>query len=205
MSCPSQARHSSCSSVCLSCCFVVGRPDERSTRRQRERPVPLTGRRQTYQPSINTVPGLVADYAGQYLDGPAITVDNFAGASQGSVYLDYVLDHDSAKLVFLFRSTPGGTNWTKVAQLGFAAGGAQVAIGTNHEVYVVWKEITNGGTSLKFTLSKSTNLGTNFSAPVDILTNNFAGYDLQLTRSNSSDPSDYFSTPITPVLSVNPV
>jgi len=132
-------------------------------------------------------------------------VDNFAGASQGSVYFDYVLDHNSAKQVFLFRSTAGGTNWTKVAQLGFAAGGAQVAIGTNHEVFVVWKEITNGGTTLKFTLSKSSNLGTNFSAPVDILTNNFAGYDLQLTRSNSSDPGDYFSTPITPVLSVNPV
>jgi hypothetical protein len=155
---------------------------------------------QTFLPPTNAVPGLIASLVSDLLDKPAIAVDNFHGQGQGNVYLAYYLTNK----IVVYRSGPGGVTWQYSTNLGTSAFGAQVAVGPTHEVYLVWRRLTESFSSI-FDISKSTNLGTNFSDAIPFLTNNFPGFDLGLRRSNTSPPEDSFRTPILAILAANPV
>ena len=140
----------------------------------------------TFLAPVNGTPGFTAT-ASQ--DKPWITVDNFAGTGQGTVYLAWRnFDTDTTKAgIRVTHSTDDGVTWIPSGGVRLTSGGqgASIFVGTDHAVYVMWLE------SKSLRLKKSTDRGATFSATtttVATLLSNGVNGDLALTggfRSNS--------------------
>ena len=130
----------------------------------------------TFGQPVNGTPGAnSADSA----DKPWITVDNFAGAGQGNVYLVW-RDFGSVPAnngVRFTRSTNGGTTWTPngglllVSEGSFNVQGPNVVVGPDHAVYVFWLDQSAGaGTANIVKMRKSTDFGVTFGTAVTVAT-----------------------------------
>jgi immune inhibitor InhA-like protein len=138
-----------------------------------------------------------------FQDKQWLTVDNFAGAGNGNVYL-VARDFGVGNGIYFFRSTDhgatfgpsGGTLITPGAQ------GAFVSVGTDHSVYAFWF----AGTSIQ--MRKSTDQGLTFGAPVIVAPGLVGGVngDLALTgiRQGTTVAAGFRSNEF-PHAAVNPV
>src|SRR5215470_17517731 len=138
-----------------------------------------------------------------FQDKEWITVDNFAGAGNGNVYL-VARDFGVGNGIYFFRSTDhgstfgpsGGTLITPGAQ------GAFVSVGPDHSVYALWY----AGATVQ--MRKSTDQGLTFGAPVTVASGLIGGTngDLGLTgiRQGTTTASGFRSSEF-PHAAVNPV
>jgi hypothetical protein len=138
-----------------------------------------------------------------FQDKEWITVDNFAGAGNGNVYL-VARDFGVGNGIYFFRSTDhgstfgpsGGTLITPGAQ------GAFVAVGPDHSVYAFWF----AGATIQ--MRKSTDQGLTFGAPITVASGLVGGVngDLALTgiRQGTTTPAGFRSSEF-PHAAVNPV
>lgn len=113
----------------------------------------------TFQAPVNGAPRDNALW-----DKDWLTVDNFPGQGQGTVYL-VARDFGSGNGILLFRSTDGGDSWTPNGRLVVSAGqgnltGAWVAVGPDHAVYVGWYDERTA--SERIMIKKSTDGGLTF-------------------------------------------
>jgi hypothetical protein len=155
----------------------------------------------SFVPPINPFAGLQPASTDSVLDKPALVVDNFPGPGNGNVYLAVTWQKPSPINLLVARSVDG-VNWTNSAEFQ-SAEAPTLTIGRDHTVYLLWTG-NSGGTN-RFFFSKSSDLGTNFSAGTVILTNNSSSSDLRLRRFNGTDASDFFRTAIIPTLAADPV
>jgi hypothetical protein len=100
----------------------------------------------TLQPPVDAFPNLVTG-SGDFIDKPWVTVDNAAGAGQGTVY---AVGRNSPgggtgtlpDGIYVSRSTDGGANWSVMNSGASLAGGqvngANVVVGNDHALYVFW-------------------------------------------------------------------
>src|SRR5262249_54185423 len=132
---------------------------------------------------VNGTPG------GSSEDKEWLTVDNFAGAGQGNVYL-ISRNFGGGAGIYLYRSTNHGdsfgpTGGTLIAGEGsFNVQGAFVTVGSDHSVYVFWLDQSAGSaTSNIVKMRKSTDQGVTFGPEVALATLNTTGVngDLGLT------------------------
>src|SRR5262249_43453928 len=128
-----------------------------------------------------------------FQDKEWITVDNFAGAGAGNVYL-VARDFGAGNGIYFFRSTDNGatvgpTGGTLITP-GFQ--GAFVTVGPDHSVYVFWY----AGATLQ--MRKSTDGGLTFGLPVIVALGLVGGVngDLGLTgvRQGTTTASPYRSS-----------
>jgi hypothetical protein len=145
--------------------------------------------------------------SGASLDKDWLTVDNFAGAGQGNVYL-VALDLNNSGIYF-FNSTNQGQSFGPSGGTLIASGivqGAWVAVGPDHAVYVAWLDQNTATGSIK--LRKSTDQGQSFGPAVTITTLQTTGIDgdLGLTgiRVGTSTAAPFRSNAF-PQLLANPV
>jgi|YelNatPaOPRAMG01_1025707.scaffolds.fasta_scaffold12882_5 hypothetical protein len=131
-----------------------------------------------FEGPFNVARGITNRYLTEFADGPSLTVDNFAGTGQGTVYATFAV---SGLGPAFCRSDPGGTNWTNTAALR----GVPV-VAPNHDLYLFVKPWLQ-----PFVIYISTNQGTNFSAPIqtDI---DFSDFQFALFRSVQASAEDYF-------------
>ena len=154
---------------------------------------------------MNASPGLTPTNRTDIADKGALIVNNISGPGQGDVYLAIQWDNSTSNALIVCRSTAGGTNWQVMHPFIGAPGahGPSWAIRTNsttssHEVCLLWIE------GRRLTFSKSTNRGTNFSNPAEILTltnNDFGSFNLK----RYAGAGDTFRAPVIPTLTANPV
>src|SRR5262249_5785884 len=134
---------------------------------------------ESFLPPINALPGVVPTAVGDIADKPALIADNFPGDGQGNVYLAITWQKTNTTTLLVYRSASGGNSWTNSTEMiiaGTSAGGGSFAIAPNHDVYLAWPASPAGNP--RFYLTKSTDLGTNFSAPTTpFLTNNASSID----------------------------
>jgi hypothetical protein len=138
-----------------------------------------------------------------FQDKEWITVDNFAGAGNGNVYL-VARDFGVGNGIYFFRSTDhgstfgpsGGTLITPGAQ------GAFIAVGPDHSIYAFWY----AGATIQ--MRKSTDQGLTFGAPVTVASGLVGGTngDLALTgiRQGTTTPAGFRSSEF-PHAAINPV
>src|SRR5262249_54865459 len=114
----------------------------------------------TFTAPVNCAPGTTG-----LQDKDWITVDNFAGAGQGNVYVVW-RDFGPGNAVKFSSSTDGGAGYsppggTVIAGAGaFNVQGAYVTVGPDHAVYVFWLDQSAGlGTPNIIKMRKSTNFG----------------------------------------------
>jgi hypothetical protein len=105
-------------------------------------------------------------------DKPWIAVDNSDSAYSGNVYLawTHVTEGGGFDIVFS-RSTDHGRTWSEPLRIGHPGGavqGAQVAVGPDGEIYVVYGKQVLGWKNGQLFLVKSTDGGVTFSDPVSI-------------------------------------
>lgn len=157
---------------------------------------------QAFSPPVNAAPGNLQD---DFLDKSWITVDNYPGSGNGNVYLTYTqfafgyAPHG----IYLTRSTDGGASWGPAGGLlisseGAYVQGSQVVVGPDHTVYVFWVD-ENSYSGDILMMSKSTDQGLTFSAPITVQQLHNYGY-LGLSSING-----YFNTNSFPAVAVNPV
>jgi hypothetical protein len=98
-----------------------------------------------------------------FQDKEWITVDNFAGAGNGNVYL-VVRDFGGGNGIYFFRSTDNGLTFGPNGGTFIASGnqGAYVTVGPDHSVYAFWW----AGATLQ--MRKSTNQGLTFGPAVTV-------------------------------------
>src|SRR5262249_43321607 len=138
-----------------------------------------------------------------FQDKEWITVDNFAGAGAGNVYL-VARDFGAANGIYFFRSTDNGATFGPSGGTLITPGfqGAFVVVGPDHSVYVFWY----AGTTLQ--MRKSTDQGLTFGAPVIVASGLAGGVngDLALTgiRQGTTTPAGFRSSEF-PHAAVNPV
>jgi len=138
-----------------------------------------------------------------FQDKEWITVDNFAGAGAGNVYL-VARDFGAGNGIYFFRSTDNGATFGPSGGTLITPGaqGAFVAVGPDHSVYAFWW----AGPTLQ--MRKSTDQGVTFGAPVTIASNLIGGTngDLGLTgiRQGTTTPAGFRSNEF-PHAAVNPV
>jgi hypothetical protein len=145
-----------------------------------------------------------------------ITVDNTpgpAGSGYGNVYLvwtDFQFKNNGSLIdngIYFTRSTDDGRSWGPSGGVPLVTDkfgqGAFVTVGPDHTVYVFWWDGTNPSENIQ--MSKSTDLGQTFSAPVIVtgLRTNGGNGDLGLTYSNTNSSS--FHSNAYPQAAVNPV
>jgi hypothetical protein len=96
-----------------------------------------------------------------FQDKEWITVDNFAGAGNGNVYV-VARDFGVGNGIYFFRSTDNGDTFGPSGGTLITAGaqGAFVAVGPDHSIYVFWY----AGTTIQ--MRKSTDQGLTFGPPV---------------------------------------
>ena len=157
---------------------------------------------QSFQNPSNAAPDLPAASDRAIADKPALVVDNFSGQYQGNIYLAFHADATGGgSRILIYRSTAGGTNWTKAHEYALGSSHASLAVGANHDVYVVFRSILP--TQNRFSFSKSTNGGTNFTTPSSpFLTNNFPSPTFELSRSPTD--TNVFRAPMLPFMAANP-
>jgi immune inhibitor InhA-like protein len=151
----------------------------------------------TWMAPVNGTPG------GSGEDKEWITVDNFAGAGNGNVYL-VSRRFGAGPGIYFFRSTDQGATFGPNLGTLIVPGsqGAFVAVGPDHSVYVFWY----AGATLQ--MRKSTDQGLTFGAPVTVASGLVGGVngDLGLTgiRQGTTTPSGFRSSEF-PHAAVNPV
>ena len=139
-----------------------------------------------------------------------MTVDNFAGSQQGTIYLA-ARRFDAGNGIFLFRSTDSGFTWAQTAQV--ASGipnnvqNPWVGVGPDHSLYTFY--LNDSASSPSIVMKKSTDGGFTFAAPVTVTNLNPSlgiNGDLGLTgiRNGTVTPAG-FRSPDTPQAVVNPV
>src|SRR5499426_3335708 len=151
----------------------------------------------TWMAPVNGTPGGASE------DKEWITVDNFAGAGNGNVYL-VSRRFAAPQGIYFFRSTDHGAtfgpNLGTLITPGFQ--GAFVAVGPDHSVYAFWY----AGPTLQ--MRKSTNQGLTFGPPVTVASGLVGGVngDLGLTgiRQGTATPAGFRSNEF-PHAAVNPV
>ncbi|HEX5081206.1 MAG TPA: PxKF domain-containing protein [Blastocatellia bacterium] len=96
-----------------------------------------------------------------FQDKEWITVDNFAGAGNGNVYV-VARDFGAGNGIYFFRSTDNGDTFGPSGGTLITSGaqGAFVAVGPDHSIYVFWY----AGTTIQ--MRKSTDQGLTFGPPV---------------------------------------
>jgi hypothetical protein len=166
----------------------------------------------TFAPPLDGSPGFVLGV--DRVDKPWIAVDNYPGPGYGNVYLvwtDFQFKNNGSltdKGIFFTRSTDDGQTWGPSGSVPIAVQpqtgvqDAWVTVGPDHSVFVIW---WFGEQSQEILMSKSTDQGQTFSAPVVVTglrTNGGLG-DLGLTYSNTN--SSTFHTSVIPQAAVNPV
>jgi len=165
----------------------------------------------TFNTSVSGTPGFVdgVDRA----DKPWITVDNYPGPGYGNAYLvwtDFQFKNNGSLVdngIYFTRSTDDGQTWGPSGGVPLVTDkfgqGAFVTVGPDHTVYVFWWDSTNPSENIQ--MSKSTDLGQTFSAPVIVtgLRTNGSNGDLGLTYSNTNSSS--FKSNAYPQAAVNPV
>src|SRR5262252_5029593 len=138
-----------------------------------------------------------------FQDKEWITVDNFAGAGSGNVYL-VARDFGVGNGIYFFRSIDNGDTFGPSGGTLITPGfqGAFVAVGPDHSVYVFWF----AGATLQ--MRKSTDQGLTFGAPVIAASGLVGGVngDLGLTgvRQGTTTASGFRSSEF-PHAAVNPV
>src|SRR5215475_9903013 len=153
---------------------------------------------ETWQAPVQGAPGKTG-----FQDKEWITVDNFAGAGSGNVYL-VARDFGPGNGIYFFRSTDNGATFGPSGGTLITPGsqGAFVAVGPDHSVYVFWY----AGTTIQ--MRKSTNQGLTFAAPVIVASGLVGGVngDLALTgiRQGTVTPAGFRSSEF-PHAAVNPV
>src|SRR5947207_4823778 len=160
----------------------------------------------TLSAPVNGTPGFVPS-SGDLIDKDWMTVDNFPGAGQGTVYVvarDFPGVNPGAKPagIYLARSINNGTSFG-TPQLIVASGGvgadfnqgAFVAVGPDHSVYLFWFDQISGSNVIR--MRRSTDGGVNFAAAVTVatMTGTAANGDLNID----------FRTNGFPQVAVNPV
>ena len=87
----------------------------------------------TWQAPVNATPG------GTTEDKQWLTVDNFAGAGNGNVYL-LSRRFAAAQGIYFFRSTDNGSTFTPNGGTLIVANsqGAFIEVGPNHSIYAFW-------------------------------------------------------------------
>jgi hypothetical protein len=146
----------------------------------------------TFGAPVNSSPGIVG------VDKPWLTVDNFTGPGQGTIY-QTLTSFGSSTSIVLTRSTNGGTTWGPNGGVTLATGtvqGSNVVVGPDHSVYVFWLD-QNSGT--RILMRRSTDHGQTFGAAVTVAT-------LKTTRVNGDlGLNGGFRTNAFPQAAVNPV
>ncbi|MCZ7616212.1 MAG: T9SS type A sorting domain-containing protein [Ignavibacteriaceae bacterium] len=152
----------------------------------------------TWAAPINGTPG------GSSEDKQWHTVDNFAGAGNGNVYL-ISRRFGGSPGIYFFRSTDDGNTFGPSGGVNIFSGGqgAFVAVGPDHSVYAFYY---NGSTTIQ--VRKSTDFGVSFGSAVTIY-NGIAGGvngDLGLTgKRNGTSSFSSFRSNAFPHVAVNPV
>jgi hypothetical protein len=101
-------------------------------------------------------------------DKPWITVDNATGKGQGNVYVT-LTSFTSSTNIYLARSTNGGSKWgSPVTIASGIVQGSNVAVGTDHAVYVFW--LDGNGSQETIMVRKSTDQGLTFGSAVTVAT-----------------------------------
>jgi hypothetical protein len=170
----------------------------------------------TFNTPMDASPGFVD--GAEVADKPWMAVDNYPGPGYGNVYLawsNFVVKNNGALTdngIYLTRSTDDGQTWGPNGGVPIAVKsgsinvqGANVTVGPDHTVYVLW---WNFNTSENILMSKSTDQGQTFSNPVIVtrlITNSSGGSlgDLGLTYSNTNNSG--FRTNAFPQAAVNAV
>jgi hypothetical protein len=126
--------------------------------------------------AVSWMPAVIGTPGGSSEDKQWMTVDNFAGAGNGNVYL-ISRRFGGAPGIYLHRSTDHGATFSAGLQLWTSGQGAFVAVGPGHEVYTFSLQ----GTTIQ--MRKSTNLGVSFAAAVTVASGQGGGTngDLGLT------------------------
>jgi hypothetical protein len=151
----------------------------------------------TWMAPVNGTPGGASE------DKEWITVDNFAGAGNGNVYL-VSRRFAAPQGIYFFRSTDHGATYGPNGGTLIVTGsqGAFVAVGPDHSVYAFWY----AGTTLQ--MRKSSDQGLTFGAPVTVASGLVGGSngDLALTgiRQGTTTASGFRSNEF-PHAAVNPV
>src|SRR5215510_8968488 len=151
----------------------------------------------TWMAPVNGTPG------GSSEDKEWITVDNFAGAGNGNVYL-LSRRFGAGPGIYFFRSTDQGATFGPNLGTLIVTGsqGAFVAVGPDHSVYAFWY----AGATIQ--MRKSTDQGLTFGAPVTVASGLVGGTngDLGLTgiRQGTTTASGFRSSEF-PHAAVNPV
>src|SRR5215467_13203540 len=151
----------------------------------------------TWMAPVNGTPG------GSSEDKEWITVDNFAGAGNGNVYL-VSRRFGAGPGIYFFRSTDQGATFGPNLGTLIVTGsqGAFVAVGPDHSVYVFWY----AGATIQ--MRKSTDQGLTFGAPVTVASGLIGGTngDLGLSgiRQGTTTASGFRSSEF-PHAAVNPV
>jgi uncharacterized repeat protein (TIGR01451 family) len=151
----------------------------------------------TWMPPVMGTPG------GNNENKPWMTVDNYAGAGNGNVYL-MSRRYSGALGIHFFRSVDHGTSFGPVGGIplgGPNTEGAFVTVGPDHSVYAFFYE---SGT---IKMRKSTDLGLTFGAPVTVTGGLIGGAngDLGLIGIRQAAAPAPFRTNEFPHAAVNPV
>ncbi|MBO0857722.1 MAG: PxKF domain-containing protein [Chloracidobacterium sp.] len=150
-----------------------------------------------------TAPAQGAPGKSGFQDKEWITVDNFAGAGNGNVYV-VARDFGAGNGIYLFRSTDNGDTYGPSGGTLITPGsqGAFVAVSPDHSVYVFWY----AGATLQ--MRKSTDQGLTFGAPVIVASGLVGGTngDLGLTgvRQGTTTAAGFRSSEF-PHAAINPV
>jgi hypothetical protein len=125
----------------------------------------------SFAPPVTPAPPPPAAIA-NFDDKPWITVDNFPGAGQGNVYLAWSRPTNFFEGIQFSRSTDDGLTWGPSGGVQLTsppAGaplGANVVVGPNHEVYVLWdqqiQKTLGNAFQNQLVMRKSTDLGVTF-------------------------------------------
>jgi hypothetical protein len=137
---------------------------------------------------VNGDPG----HSGAFLDKEWLTVDNAAGAGQGTVYL-VTRDFGGGNGIYLTRSTDQGltfnTDWVQIVAATSSGNvqGAWVTVGPDHTVYAFWYDANTA--TQKIMMRKSTDQGHTFAPAVTVATLRTTGVNGDLSlggfRSNA--------------------
>lgn len=160
----------------------------------------------SFSAPVNVMSGITPTSAGDFADKPTLTVDNFPGQGQGNLYLAFTWNKNvGSTSLLVYRSASGGVSWTQATDItltGAVPEGPTLVVSPNHEVYLAFQ-----AEALSYTyayLTKSVDLGTNFTTPAIFLTNSSPSPELALTRTKDSPANDSFRSQILPTLAANP-
>jgi hypothetical protein len=160
----------------------------------------------TWSAPVNGTPGTTG-----FQDKEWLTVDNFAGAGNGNVYL-LARDFGAGDGIYLYRSTDGGATFGPSGGTLIASGaggnvqGAFVTVGPDHSVYAFYFE--NIGLPQRIMMRRSTDQGVTFGAPVTVATLATTGVNGNLGLTgvrNGTSVAASFRSNAFPHAAVNPV